>query len=95
MKSILLWFPKEDSIAFNQRLYEIVERLDRDDIPAVTHGSDEGFLYTRLWIVSRGCEYSEAVPADHSNAENANDEDKEQVVYSAMDAYEALSGEDT
>jgi hypothetical protein len=66
MKSLLLWFPKEHSIAFNLRLGEVVEQLDRDDIHDVTDGSDDGFLYARLRIVSRGREYYEAVLANPS-----------------------------
>ncbi|HEY7020185.1 MAG TPA: aminotransferase class I/II-fold pyridoxal phosphate-dependent enzyme [Ktedonobacterales bacterium] len=92
MQSILLWFPKEDSIAFDLRLGESYSRLDRDDIHAVTGGSDDGFLYIRLWIVSQGREYYEAVLADPSKAQ---DHENEQFLYSAMDAYEALGGEET
>ena len=57
MKSLLLWFPKEDIIAFDLLLGEVLERLDRKDIHDVTDGSNDGFLDARLWIVSRGRAY--------------------------------------
>jgi aspartate aminotransferase len=95
MKSILLWFPKEQIIAFDLRLGEVLERLDRKDIHEVTGGSTDGFLDTRLWIVSRGREYYEAVLADPSKGEDAEDQDNFEFGLSAIDAYEALCGEGT
>jgi len=92
MKAILLSFPKEDSIAFDLWLDEALERLDREDIHDVTDGSDDGFLYARLWIVSQGREYDEAALGDPSKAENAEDADNEQFYYAAMRAYDALVG---
>jgi len=93
MQSILLWFPKEDSITFGRRLDEVLERLDREDINDVTDGSDDGFLYARLWIVSHGREYYEAALANPATAQDAEDADNEQFYYSAMRAYKALGGE--
>jgi hypothetical protein len=93
MKSILLWFPKEQINAFYLRLEEVLERLDRKDIHAVTGGSNDGFLDARLWIVSRGREYYEAMLADPSKGEDAEDKDNFEFCLSAMDAYEALCGE--
>lgn len=50
----------------------VVERLlydiDREDIHAVTDGSDDGFLYCRGFIVALGREYYEAVAADPERA---------------------------
>ena len=92
MQSILLSFPKEDSIAFNLRLYEIVEQLDRDDIHDVTGGSADGFEYVRLWIISRGRTYYESVIADPHNAPQWGDEENEDFGYVAEDAYEAKVG---
>jgi hypothetical protein len=95
MRSILLWFPKEDSSAFDLRLGEVLERLDREDIHDVTDGSDDGFLCARLWIVSQGREYCEAALANLATAQDAEDADSEQFYYSAIRAYKALGGEVT
>jgi hypothetical protein len=95
IQSILLWFPKEDSITFDLRLDEVLERLDREDIHDVSDGSDDGFLYARFWIVSQGREYYEAALANPSTAQDAEDADNEQFYYSALRAYKALGGEVT
>ena len=46
LKSILLWFPQDDIIAFDLRLGEVVEQLDRDDIHVVTGGSSRRVVST-------------------------------------------------
>jgi hypothetical protein len=59
----------------------------------VTDGSDDGFLYARCWIISRGRAYCASVLADPSKA--VEDEEDNDWLYPAMDAYEALAGEGT
>lgn len=53
-------------------LDRVVERLlydiDREDVHAVTDGSDDGFLYARGYIVALGQEYYTAVSADPTRA---------------------------
>ncbi len=93
MTHMLMWFPKEHIIAFELRMGMILHLLDREDIHDVTDGSDDGFLYARCWIISRGRAYCESVLADPSNA--VEDEEDNDWLYPAMDAYEALAGEGT
>jgi hypothetical protein len=93
MTRMLMWFPKEEIIAFDLRMGLILYALDREDIHDVTDGSDDGFLYARCWIISRGRAYCGSVLADPHNAV-PNKEDNGWL-YPAMDAYEALAGEET
>jgi hypothetical protein len=91
MTKILTWLPKEEIIAFELRFGILLYLLDREDIHDVTDGSDDGFLYARCWIISQGRAYCESVLADPSNA--IEDEEDNDWLYPAMDAYEALAGE--
>jgi hypothetical protein len=45
---------REVILAFDLRVDEALHQVDREDIHAVTGGSDGGFLYIRLRIVSQG-----------------------------------------
>lgn len=95
MTSMLMWFPKEDIIAFDLRMGDALDQLDREGIYAMTGGSADGFLDIRCWIVSRGREYYEAVLADPAKApEDEEDTDNESFGYAACEAYEALFGEE-
>jgi hypothetical protein len=96
LKQLLMRLPGEDIIAFDLRLDEAMYQLDREDIHEVTDGSDDGFEYVRLWIVSRGKAYFESVLADPRNAPHwaGSDEENESFGYTAIEAYEALFGDD-
>jgi hypothetical protein len=95
MTHMLMWFPKEDIIAFDMRLDEVLYLLDREVIHDVTGGPDDGFLYVRLWIISRGREYVAAVLADPQAAPHEEDDpdENEDFMYAAMKAYEEQFGE--
>jgi NAD-dependent dihydropyrimidine dehydrogenase PreA subunit len=64
-------------------LDRVVERklydIDREDIQAVTDGSDDGFLYARGFIVALGADYYDAVVRDPEMA--VLDADCEQMCY--------------
>jgi hypothetical protein len=53
--------------------------IDREDIQAVTDGSDDGFLYARGFVVALGREFYEAVTADPRSA--VEDAECEQMCY--------------
>ena len=82
----------EEIIAFDMRLDEAMYQLDRQDIHEITDGSDDGFEFVRLWIISRGREYFESVLRDPDNAPHFadNDEENEDFGYAATDAYEEM-----
>ena len=86
LKQILLTFSKEEIISFHQHLDEAMYQLDREDIHEITDGSEDGFEYARLWIVSQGRRYFEAVLHDPNFAEE--DEENEPFGYAAQEAYE-------
>jgi hypothetical protein len=83
---LLLAHSKEEIIAFHTLLDDALYQLDRKDIQAVTDGSDDGFEYARLSIVSRGRHYFEAVLRNPHEAEL--DEDNEPFGTAAQKAYE-------
>jgi hypothetical protein len=94
MKSLLLALPAEDICAFSLTLDDMMYALDRRDIHDVTDGSDDGFEYVRLWIISRGRAYYESVVADPQNAPRwaGADEENEDFGYVAEDTYKVKVG---
>ncbi len=94
LKRLLVKLPKEAIIAFDALLDEALYQLDREDIHNVTDGSDDGFEYVRLWIVSQGHQYFESVLRDPANAPHYADEEQENEAfgYAAWKAYEEQSG---
>src|SRR5690242_1689166 len=68
LKTILLALPAEDVCAFSLTLDDMMYALDRRNIHDVTDGSEDGFEYVRLWIISQGRKYYESVLADPPNA---------------------------
>jgi len=68
LKTILLALPAEDICAFSLTLDDMMYALDRRNIHDVTDGSEDGFEYVRLWIISQGRKYYESVLADPQNA---------------------------
>lgn len=94
LKRLLMRLSRDEIVAFNKQLYDALCQLDRRDIHAVTDGSDDGFLYVRSWIVSRGREYFQSVLRDPERApHDAYDEENEEFMYAAMEAYEEKFGE--
>lgn len=96
LQQILLNYTKAEIIAFDEFLDEAMYLLDRKDIHAITDGSDDGFEYVRLWIVSQGREYVEAVLQDPAKAPHYEDEEQENELfgYAARKAYEEKWGEE-
>jgi hypothetical protein len=94
LKRLLMRRSRDEIVAFDKRLYDVLCQLYRRDIHDVTEGSDDGFLYIRLWIVSRGREYCESVLRDPENAPHyPSDEENEDFMYAPMEAYEEKFGE--
>ncbi|MGZ3598834.1 MAG: DUF4240 domain-containing protein [Ktedonobacterales bacterium] len=94
LKRLLVRLSREDILAFDMRLDDALYHLDRRNIHAITDGSDDGFLYVRLWIVSRGRQYYESVLRDPENAPHyADEEANEEFMYAAMGAFEEKFGE--
>lgn len=94
LKSLLKALTREEILAFDLRLDEAMFQLDRRDIHDITDGSDDGFEYVRLWIISRGRAYYESVLRDPKNAPHfADEEENEAFSYAALEAYEETFGE--
>jgi hypothetical protein len=94
LKRPLLRPSREDILAVDLRLYESLQALNRRDNHDMTDGSDDGFLYVRLWIVSRGRAYFESVLRDPQNAPHfAHREENEECMDAAPEAYEEKFGE--
>ena len=94
LRRLLMSLSRDEIVAFDKRMYGVLCQLDRRDIHDVTDGSDDGFLYIRLWIVSRGRDYFESVLRDPENApHDAYEEENEEFMYAAMEAYEEKFGE--
>jgi hypothetical protein len=94
LKAILLALPAEDICAFSLTLDDMMYALDRRDIHDVTDGSDDGFEYVRLWIISRGRAYFDAVVVDPQNAPQwaGADEENELFGYAPDDADKVIVG---
>lgn len=77
-------------------LDRVVERklydIDREEIQAVTDGSDDGFLYCRGFIVAMGREFYDAVDADPTRA--IEDAECEDMCYFFARLYGTRFGED-
>lgn len=54
----------EELTGLDRVLERLLHDLDRADVHAVTHGSDDGFLYVRGAIVALGRDFYTAVSAD-------------------------------
>jgi hypothetical protein len=94
LRRLLMGLSRDEIVAFDKRMYDVLCRLDRRDIHDMTDGSDDGFLYRRLWIVSRGRDYFESVLRDPENAPHfADAEENEEFMYAAIEAYEEKFGE--
>jgi len=95
LQQILLNSTKAEIIAFDELLDEAMYLLDRKDIHAITGGSDDGFEYVRLWMVSQGREHVEAVLQDPAKAPGQEaEEGNEAFGYAARKAYEEKWGEE-
>jgi Protein of unknown function (DUF4240) len=93
LKPLLIALPAEDICAFSLTLDDMMYALDRRDIHDVADGSNDGFEYVRLWIISRGRAYYKSVVADPRNAPQwADDEENEDFGYVAGEAYKAKIG---
>ncbi len=90
LKQVLLASSKEELIAFHRLLDVALYQLDRADIHEITNGSDDGFEYVRLWIVSQGRRYFETVLHNPQEAPHDADERQENEAfgYAAQQAYE-------
>ncbi len=77
-------------ISFNELLDEALYQLDRKDIHEVTGGSDDSFEYVRLWIVSQGRRYFEAVLQNPQKVPHFADEEQENedFGYAVYEVYE-------
>lgn len=95
LRRILARCSTEEMNAFDALLDEPLYQLDREDIHEVTDGSDDGFEYVRLWIVSQGHSYFEFVLKDPKHAPHYADEEQEHEAFgsAARKAYEEKFGE--
>lgn len=95
LKRLLLACSKEEMVSFHQFLDGMLYQLDREDIHEITDGSDDGFEYIRLWIVSQGRSYFEKVLQDPTQAPRDTDEEQENEAfgYAVWEAYEEKWGE--
>ena len=64
----LVELSKEELIAFDRLLERKLYAIDREEVQAVTDGSDDGFLYCRGFVVACGKAFYEAVDRDPENA---------------------------
>lgn len=88
LKQLLLTFSREEIISFDRLLDEALYQLDREDIYEITDGSEDGFEYVRLWIVSQGRRYFETVLQNPTAAPRWAEEENEPFGYAAQQAYE-------
>lgn len=77
---------KEELTSFIHHFEERMYHIDRQEIQEYTDGSDDGFMYTRFFIVGMGREYYEMVDRDPSKA--TMDVEAEWFGFSAYDVYE-------
>jgi hypothetical protein len=82
---------QEDLLAFDRILEQKLYDIDREEIHAVTDGSDDGFLYARGFIVAMGRGYYDAVNADFSKA--LTDFECEEMCYLSFHMYVEKFGE--
>jgi hypothetical protein len=82
---------QEDLLAFDRILEKKLYDIDREEVQAVTDGSDDGFLYARGFIVALGKDFYEAVHTDPSKA--LTDFECEEMCYLSFHIYEEKFGE--
>jgi|ERR1051325_4416817 hypothetical protein len=82
---------QEELFAFDRILERKLYDIDREEIQAITDGSDDGFLYARGFIVAMGKEFYEAVNADPAKA--LTDFECEEMCYLSFHIYEEKFGE--
>src|SRR5262249_41649741 len=68
LKEQLDALPADELLAFDRILERKLYDIDRVDIHDHAHGSDDGFLYCRGFIVAMGREYYEAIRANPDRA---------------------------
>ncbi len=91
LRELLDKLPAEELLAFDRILERKLYDIDRAEIHEHTDGSDDGFLYTRGFIVAGGRAYYDAVHAKPSVA--MSDLECEQMCYLSMQLYEEKFGE--
>ena len=82
---------KDELLQFDRILERKLYDIDRPDIQEYTDGSDDGFLYSRGFIVAAGQAYYDAVKADPSRA--MMDVECEDLCYLPVRVYSARFGE--
>lgn len=83
---------KDELTSFIHHLEERLYNIDRQDVHEYTDGSDDGFLYSRCFIVGMGLSYYNMVDHDPSTA--TMDMDAEGFGFEAYGVYEELFGEE-
>jgi hypothetical protein len=91
LEAVLKDLSQEDLLAFDHILEQKLYDIDREEIHAVTDGSDDGFLYARGFIVAMGKGFYEAVDADFSKA--LTDFECEEMCYLSFHIYAERFGE--
>ncbi len=92
----------EEILGFQLRLNECLAESYRWDLWAVAYivnggASDDGFVYFRAWLIAQGREYYQAALKDPVHAADRAGQDQqnesEQILYAAMDAYQAKTNQ--
>jgi hypothetical protein len=91
LRASLEQLTKDELLQFDRILERKLYDIDRADIHEYTDGSDDGFLYSRGFIVAAGRAYYEAVKADPSRA--MMDLECEDLCYLPFHIYTAKFGE--
>jgi hypothetical protein len=86
LRKALTRLSREELIGFDRVLERKLYDLDRQEVQAVTDGSDDGFLYARGFIVGVGQAYYDAVNADPSKA--LTDLEEEGITYLPDEVFE-------
>ncbi|MEA5257559.1 DUF4240 domain-containing protein [Arcicella aquatica] len=84
-----------DKEAFTKYIHILEERLyniDRQDIHEYTDGSDDGFLYSRCFVIGMGQQYYNMI--DNNPSKATMDLDAELFGFSAYKVYEEKFGEE-
>lgn len=77
-------------LAFDRELERKLYAIDREEVQAITDGSDDGFLYCRGFIVALGQKFFEAVDREPANA--LIDCECEAMCYVSLHVYEKKFG---
>ncbi len=99
---ILKGFSPEEIISFKQHQYELLNESYRWDLWAVGYivnggCSDDGFEYFRAWLMANGRERWETAmknPEAIGDWAEPDEADYEDMLYVAVEAYKAKTGED-